>query len=65
MYNNYLQDTAIKISNSNNPSYYTPSYNNLKIIDMMVYIKCRLLLKLIISVFYSFFSQKNINLKCF
>ena len=49
MYNNYLQDTAIKISNSNNPSYYTPSYNNLKIIDMMVYIKCRLLLKLIIS----------------
>ena len=45
MYNDYFQETAIKIS-----------INNLKVVDMLKYIKCELLLKVIISVFYSLFS---------
>ena len=47
MCNNYLQETAIKIS----VRFSFKTYNNLKMIDLMVYIKCGLLLKVIISVF--------------
>ena len=36
MCNNYLQETAIKIS----IRFSVKTYNNLKMIDMMVYIKC-------------------------
>ena len=52
MCNNYLQETAIKIY----IRFSVKTYNNLKMIDMMVYTKCGLLLKVIISVFYSLFS---------
>ena len=52
MCNNYLQETAIKIS----IRFSVKKYNNLNMIDMMMYIKCGLLLKVIISVFYSLFS---------
>ena len=53
MYNNYLQETAIEISTT----FSVKTYNNLKMIDMMVYIiRCELLLKVILSVFYRFFS---------
>ena len=60
MCSNYLQETAIKIS----IRFSVKAYNNLKMINMMVYIKSELLLKMIISVFYSLFSWKNIKLKC-
>ena len=49
MCNNYLQETAIKISIR------FKTYNILKMIDIMVYIKCGVLLKVLISVFYSLF----------
>ena len=52
MCNNYLQETAIKIS----IRFTFKTYNILKMIDMMVHIKYGLLLKVIISVFYSLFS---------
>ena len=52
MCTNHLQETAIKIS----LRFSIKTYNNLKIIDMMVFIKCGWLLKVIISVFYSLFS---------
>ena len=52
MCNNYLQETVIKIS----IGFSFKTYNNLKTIDMMVHIKCGLLLKVITSVFYSLFS---------
>ena len=52
MWNNYLQEPAIKLY----IRFSVKTYNNLKMIDMMVYIKCGLLLKVIISVFYSLFS---------
>ena len=51
MCNNYLQETAIKIS----IRFTFKTYNILKMIDMMVHIKCGLLLKVIISVFYSLY----------
>ena len=38
MCNNYLQETAIKIS----IKFSVKTYNNLKMIDMMLYIKCGL-----------------------
>ena len=44
MCNNYLQETAIKIS----IRFSVKTYSNLKMIDMMVYIKCGLLSKVII-----------------
>ena len=47
MCNNYLQETAIKIS----IRFSVKKYNNLNMIDMMMYIKCGLLLKVAISVF--------------
>ena len=43
MCNNYLQETAIKIS----IRFSVKTYNNLEMIDMIVYIKCGLLLKVI------------------
>ena len=52
MCNNYLQETAIKIS----IRFSFKTYDNLKMIDRKVYIKCRLLLKVINSVFYGLFS---------
>ena len=52
MCNNYLEETAIKLS----IRFTFKTYNILKMIDMMVHIKCGLLLKVIISVFYSLFS---------
>ena len=52
MCNSYLQETAIKIS----VRFSVKTYNNFKMSDMMVYIKCRLLVKVVISVFYSVFS---------
>ena len=51
MFNNYLQETAVKIS----IRFSVKTYNNLKRIDMMVYIKCGLLLKVIITVYHSLF----------
>ena len=50
MCNNYLQKTAIKTS----ITFSVKTYNNLKMIDMMVYVKCGLLLVLI-SAFDSLF----------
>ena len=52
MCNKYLQETAIKIS----IRFSVKTYNDLKIIDMMVYAKCGLLLKMKTSVFYSLLS---------
>ena len=52
MCNNYLQETAIKIS----VRFSFKTYNNFEMIDMMMYIKYGLLLKVTISVFYSLFS---------
>ena len=43
MCNNYLQETAIKIL----IRFSVKTYNNLKMTDMIVYIKCGLLLKVI------------------
>ena len=43
MCNNYLQETAIKIY----IRFSVKTYNNLKTTDMIVYIKCGLLLKVI------------------
>ena len=43
MYNNYLQETAIKIS----ITFTVKTYNNLKMTEMIVCIKCGLLLKVI------------------
>ena len=43
MCNNYLQDSTIKIS----IRFSVKTYNDLKMIDMMVYIKFGLLLKMI------------------
>ena len=43
MCNNYLQETAIKIS----IRFSVKTYNNLKMADMIVYIKCGLLLTVI------------------
>ena len=45
MCNNYLLETAIKIS----VRFSFKTYNNLEMIDIMMYIKCGLLLKVIIS----------------
>ena len=52
MCNNYLQETEIKTS----IRFSVKTYNNLKMVGMMVYIKSGLLSKVIISVFYSLFS---------
>ena len=43
MCNNYLQETAIKIS----IRFLVKTYNNLKMTDMIVYIKCGFLLTVI------------------
>ena len=43
MRDNYLQETEIKIS----IRFSVKTYSNLKMIDMMVYIKCGFLLKVI------------------
>ena len=43
MCNNYLQETVIKIL----IRFSVKTYNNLKMTDMIVYIKCGLLLKVI------------------
>ena len=52
MCNNYLQETEIKTS----IRFSIKTYNNLKMVGMMVYIKSGFLSKVIISVFYSLFS---------
>ena len=51
MCNNCLQKTAVKTS----IRFSVKTYNNLKMIDMMVYVKCGLLLKVLISAFDSLF----------
>ena len=43
MRNNYLQETEIKIS----IRFSVTTYSNLTVIDMMVYVKCGFLLKVI------------------
>ena len=50
MCNNYLQETEITIS----IRFSVKTYSNLKMIDMMVYIKCGLLSKVIIRVSTAF-----------
>ena len=50
----YKQETAIKAC----ITFSVKTYNNFKMIDIIVYIKCEYV------GFYSLFSKKNINLRC-
>ena len=50
----YKQETTIKAC----ITFSVKTYNNFKMIDIIVYIKCEYV------GFYSLFSKKNINLRC-